>query len=431
VGIGLALADSSIVTLALPDILRSFDVGITSVSWTLTSYNLAFCLLAVPAAYTASRSPRGAFAGGAVLFALASLACGLATSFDFLVGARAVQAAGGVLVVTAALDLLSATTGSDVGAAQTWVAAGVVGAALGPAVGGVLTELLGWESIFLFQVPVALAILVALRGVRVYRLPAPAGRPRVPPNAALFFLSGGLVAALFLIVLLLVDGWGMSPAAAGVVVTVMPLVAIVAARRAPESASPAIRMASGVVFVAGGLLALAVLPRSSWVWTVPPQVLIGAGIGLALVGLTQRAVAGKAAQVVHGGWTLAARHGGVVLGLLLLAPVLTSALDHNEDLAVRAGTAAVLDSEIRPLDKLGLAQDVIEQVDAAGSEQRPDIPAAFEDRPDTEIYRSLLATLEEELDSAITNAFQGPFLLASALALLALVPVWVGRGEPL
>jgi MFS family permease len=431
VGIGLALADSSIVTLALPDILREFDVGIASVSWTLTSYNLAFCLLAVPAAYAARQAPRGAFAAGAVVFALASLACGLAPSFDFLVGARAVQAAGGVLVVTAALDLLSETTGSDARAAQIWVAAGVVGAALGPAVGGVLTQAFGWSSIFLVQVPVALVLLAALPGVRVHRLPAPAGRPHVPPNAALFFLSGGLVAALFLIVLLLVDGWGMSPAAAGLVVSVMPLVAIVSARRAPVAASPVIRMASGVVLAAGGLLALAVLPRSSWIWTVPPQILIGAGIGLALVALTERAVAGKAAQVVHGGWTLAARHGGVVLGLLLLAPVLTSALDRNEDRAIRAGAAAVLDSELRPLDKLGLAQDVIEQVDAAGAEQRPDIPAAFEDRPDTEIYGSLLARLEAELDSAITNAFQGPFLLASALALLALVPVWAGRGEPL
>jgi len=431
VGIGLALADSSIVTLALPEILREFDVSVTSVSWTLTSYNLAFALLAVPAAYVARRVPRAAFGAGAVVFALASLACGLAPSFGALVGARAVQAAGGVLVVTAALDLLTETQGSDARAARMWVAAGVVGAALGPAAGGVLTELLGWESIFLVQVPVALALLVALRGVRVHPLPTPAGRPNVPANAALFLLSGGLVAALFLIVLLLVDGWGMSPAAAGVVVTVMPLVAIVAARGAPQTVSLRARMAAGVVLAAGGLAALAVLPRSSWIWTVPPQVLIGAGIGLALVALTERAVAGRAAQVVHGGWTLAARHGGVVLGLLLLAPVLTSALDRNEELAIRAGAAAVLDSEIGPLDKLRIAQDVFEQVDAAGAQQRPDMAAAFEGRPDTDVYRSLLATLENELDRAITNAFSGPFLLAATLAFLALVPVWLGRGRPL
>ena len=431
VAIGLALADSSIVTLALPEILREFDVGITTISWTLTSFNLAFALLAVPAAFVARRRPRPVFVGGILVFAAASLACGLAPSFQVLVAARCVQAAGAALLVTSALDLLSEVTGSDARAARTWVAAGITGAALGPAIGGVLTELFGWESIFLVQVPIALATLVAVRGLEAHRVPEPAERPHVSANAALFLLSGGLVAALFLLVLLLVDGWGMSPALAGLVVTVMPLAAILAARLAPRAGAPVVRMASGVVLAAGGLAALAVLPRSSWVWTIPPQLLIGAGIGLALVALTERAVAGRGGPVVHGGWTLAARHAGVVLGLLLLAPMLTSALDRNEQDALRAGAAVVLDSRIPPLDKLGVAQDVLEAVDSAGSQQRPDLDAAFADRPDTAEYASLLFGLREELDSAVTNAFSGPFLVAALLALLALVPVRLGRGEQL
>lgn len=431
VAIGLALADSSIVTLALPEILREFDVGITTISWTLTSFNLVFALSAVPAAFVARRRPRAAFVVGVVVFSAASLACGLAQSFEVLVAARCVQAVGAALLVTSALDLLSEVTGSDTRAARIWVAAGVTGAALGPAIGGILTELFGWESIFLAQVPVALATLFAVRGLEAHRVPEPAERPHVPANAALFLLSGGLVAALFLLVLLLVDGWGMSPALAGLVVTVMPLAAMLAARLAPRVGTPLMRMASGVVLVSGGLAALALLPRSSWAWTVPPQLLIGAGIGLALVALTERAVAGRGGPVVHGGWTLAARHAGVVLGLLLLAPMLTSALDRNEEDALRAGAAVVLDSRIPPLDKLGVAQDVLEVVDTAGSKQRPDLDTAFADRPDTDEYRSLLSGLREELDSAVTNAFSGPFFVAAALALLALVPVWLGRGEPL
>ena len=165
--IGLALADSSVVTLALPDILGQFDVDVTTVAWVLTSYNLALALLAIPAAYVARRRPRPAFAVGAVVFAGASLLCGLAPSFEVLVGARCVQAAGGALVVIAALDLSPATTGSDARAAHVWVLAGVLGASLGPAAGGILTEALGWESIFIAQVPLALATLVALRGVSV------------------------------------------------------------------------------------------------------------------------------------------------------------------------------------------------------------------------------------------------------------------------
>jgi MFS family permease len=431
-GVGLALADSSIVTLALPEILGRFDVGITTVSWVLTSFNLVLAVSAVPAAYVARRAPRGAFAVGALVFSAASLACGLAPSFEVLLGARCVQAVGAALIVTAALDLLSETLGSDARAAHVWVLAGVLGAALGPAIGGILTQALGWESIFLVQVPIGLALLVALRGLVAHPLPAPVGRPHISANSALLLLSGGLVAALFLIVLLLVDGWAMSPAAAGLVVTVMPVAAIVGARLAPSSVGIGIRTATGIVLVAGGLTALAVLPRAGWVWTIPPQILVGTGIGFAVGALTERAVAGRSAQVVHGGWTLAARHAGVVVGLVLLAPVLTSALDRNEDRAVRAGAAAVLDSTIPPLDKLRLAQDVLDEVERSrDAGELPRVANAFADRPDDDEYTGLLATLEEQLDRAVTDAFSMPFLLAAALALAALVPVAIGRGEQL
>lgn len=430
--VGLALADSSVVTLALPEILGQFDVSVTTVSWVLTSFNLALALCAVPAAYVARRRPRDAFTSGAIVFAVSSLACGLAPSFEVLVASRCVQGVGAALVVTAALDLLSATTENEARAARIWVAAGVIGASLGPAAGGILTQALGWESIFLVQVPLVLVPLVALRDVVSRSLPAPAGRPHLTANLALLLLSGGLVAALFLLVLLLVSGWGMPPAAAGVVVTVMPLAALGAGRLAPRVGSRAMRIAAGVVLVAGGLAGFALLPRAGWAWTIPPQLLVGAGIGLALVALTERAVAGRAQQVVHGGWTLAARHAGVVVGLLLLAPVLTAALDRNVDVAVRAGAAEVLDSGIPPLDKLRVAQDVLDEVDRAeDAGELPDVAAAFEERPSSDEYGALLSALQDQLHRAVTDAFSGPFLLAAAIALAALVPVSLGRGEQL
>jgi MFS family permease len=428
--IGLALADSSVVTLALPEILRRFDVSLTTVAWVLTSYNLVLALAAVPAAYVARRRPREAFVAGALLFAVASLGCALAPSFGLLVAARCVQAVGGALVVTAALALLVETTGSEAKAARVWVGAGVLGAALGPAAGGILTEVFGWRSIFLVQVPLALLPLAAVRRVVARPLPAPAGRPRLGANAALLLLSGGLVAALFLLVLLLVNGWGMSPAAAGVVVTVLPVAAIAVQRLIPASLGAGMQTATGIVLVSGGLAGLALLPHAGWGWTIAPQLLVGAGLGLALAALTERAVAGRSDQVVHGGWTLAARHAGVVLGLLLLAPVFTAALDRNERDAERAGTAVVLDSTIPPLDKLGLARDVLDQADGAEGEL-PDVAAAFADRPDTEEYRSLESELQDQLDRAVTDAFSGPFLLASLLALAALVPLAPTRGAPL
>jgi MFS family permease len=424
VAVGLALADSSIVTLALPEILGEFDVAITSVAWVLTSFNLVLALLAVPAAYVSRRRPRDAFVVGSVVFAGASLACGLAPSFDVLVGARCVQAVGAALVVTAALDLLAQVQGGDEPALRIWIAASILGAALGPAVGGILTQLLGWESIFLAQVPVALVLLAAARGATGRAVRTPAGRPSIAANVALLLVAGGLVAALFLVVLVLVDGWGMSPAAAGVVVTVMPLVAIAVGRLRPSGLGPVQGVACGVILLAGGLVALALMPRAGWGWTIPPQILVGAGLGLTVGGLTEHALRRRPDQVVHGGWTIAARHAGVVVGLVLLAPVLTTALDENRDEAIRAGAAVVLDSEIPPLDKLGVAQDVLAEVDRANEVgELPDVERAFEGRPEDDEWRGLIDGLQEQLDRAVTSAFSGPFLLAAALTLCALVPL--------
>ena len=425
-GIALALADSSVVTLALPDILRRFDVEIPEVAWVLTSYNLGLAVAAVPAAYAARRRPVPAFVLGTLVFAGASLACGLAQSFGVLVGARCVQAVGGALLVCAALDLLGAIDGSDARAVRTWATAGVLGAALGPAAGGILTETLGWESIFLVQAPLAILTLAGVWRLAVRPLVEPAGRPSISANLALLLVSGALTAALFLLVLLLVDGWRIAPAMAGVIVTVMPAAAIAMGTFAQRVGSAATRAAAGAILVSGGLAALGVLPGSAWWWTLVPQVLVGAGLGLALSALTERALHGRSPQAVHGGWTIAARHAGVVVGLLLLTPIFTTALDRNEDRALRAGAAAVIDSRIPPLDKLAVAQDVLAIVRAADREV-PDVRVAFEDRPDDPEYRRLEELLVSELDRAVTAAFSRPFLLAALLALVALVPIVVSR----
>jgi MFS family permease len=417
-----------VVTLALPDVLARFDVGITTVAWVLTSYNLVLALAAVPAAYVARRRPGVAFVAGALVFAAASLVCGFAGSFDVLVAARCVQAGGGAFMVVGAFDLLAESEGSESHGARTWAIAGIVGAAFGPAVGGILTETLGWEWIFFVQAPLALVPLAAVRGFESRPVAAASGRPHLGANGALLLLSGGLVGALFLLVLLLVNGWRMSPALAGLVVTVMPLAAIVASRLGPRAGGLVVRAAAGIVLVAGGLCALALMPHAGWGWTLAPQLLVGAGIGLTLAALTEHALAGRSAQAVHGGWTIASRHAGVVLGLLLLAPVLSSALERNRDEALRAGAAAVLDSHIPPLDKLSVAQDVLVEVDHADG-KLPNVAPAFADRPHTADYRELLAALEDQLDRAVTNAFSRPFFLAAALALAALVPLWLGRRE--
>jgi predicted MFS family arabinose efflux permease len=428
--VALALADSSVVTLALPDVLRRFDTAITTVAWVLTSYNLVLALAAVPAAHLARRRPAAACALGLVVFSAASLACGLAPSFGVLLGARCVQALGGAVVVAAALDLLAAVEGADDRAVHVWARAGVLGAAFGPAAGGILTQLLGWESIFLVQAPLALTPLAALPALRGLRAPRAAReRPHVRANLALLFGSGALSAALFLLVVLLVNGWNLAPAAAGCVATVMPAAAIAAsyaARRGPSGRAAA---AAGLLAIAGGLAALGFLPHAGWEWTVAPQVLVGAGLGVTVAALTREALRGRAAQSVHGGWTIASRHAGVVIGLLLLTPLFSTQLDRNEVDAKRAGAAILLDSRVPPLDKLRLAEDVLRTIDRADG-RLPDVRSAFGDRlqgPNAGEYRRVSNRLQDQLERAVTDAFGWPFLVAAGLALAGLAAVASAR----
>ena len=432
VAIAVTLADSSVVTLALPDVLRRFDISIVTVAWVLTAYNLVLAAAAVPAARLARRRPVVACAAGLVVFAGASLACGLAGSFAMLLVGRCVQAVGGAVIVAAGLDLLSALHQSEEEAAHVWARAGILGAALGPAAGGVLTQLLGWESIFLVQAPLTLApllVLPALRGLKGERVPA--GRPHVRANAALLFGAAALSAALFLLVILLVNGWNIEPAAAGLVVTVLPAAAIGISLVVPRGASRAGRAAVGLVLVAGGLAALGFLPHAGWAWTVPPQVLVGAGLGLTVGALTEQALRGRAPQAVHGGWTIASRHAGVVFGLLVLTPLFTAQLDHNELEAKRAGAAIILDSRVPPLDKLRVAQNVLRSIDHADG-RLPDIRSSFKGRfegANGPEYRRVAARLQDQLERAVTNAFSWPFLLAAVFAAVALVIVILGRQE--
>jgi predicted MFS family arabinose efflux permease len=429
--VGLVLADSSIVILALPDIIEQLDVSIPDVAWVLTLFNLVLAVAAVPAAYGARRLGAGRVCAiGLVIFSGASLACGLADSLEVLLAARAVQALGGAAAICAALELLPSETGSEVRAARVWAAAGVVGAALGPAVGGLLTQAISWEAIFLVQAPLALlAVPAALR--RADLQPAdPAGRPDILANVALGLVSAALAAALFLIVLMLIDGWLIAPIGAAAAVSIMPLAAILAGRLASGTAV-APRAAAGALLIAGGLAALGLLPGAHVAWTVLPQVAIGLGLGLTVSALTERALAGRARQAVHGGWTIAARHAGVVLGIVLLTPLFVADLTAQEAAAERSGTDLLLEAEIPLESKVQLGAAITRELDATG-EQLPDLGPAFRanrpaDAGQAAAFDRLEAALDEELRRAGTHAFSRSFLVAAALALAALVPIALAR----
>jgi MFS family permease len=421
--VGLVLADSSVVTLGLPDVLVEFDATPPAVAWVLTGYNLVLAIAALPAALLTRRSSPTVVAGvGLGVFAAASLVCALAPSLGVLVAARCVQGLGGAAVACAALVLLESATGSRARGAAVWGAAGALGAAVGPATGGLLTEALSWESIFFVQVPLALACLLALRDAPA-PLPEPAGKTRPDGRhlAALACLGAGLTAALFLLVLLLIAGWRESPIAAAVTVSVMPLAALAASRiRAPAA------VAAGPVLVAGGLAALGLVPAAGVAWTIVPQVFVGIGLGVSLGAITAAALRGRTPLVVPGGWTLAARHTGVVAALALLTPMFNADLEEQEERATEAVLARLLDSGLDPATKIGVALRLADELDSATNEV-PDVGPAFAAAEPAAGEAARLATLEDdvadELDRAATTAFERSFLVAALLSLLAIVPL--------
>ena len=429
--VGLVLADSSIVTLALPEILRQFDTTVFGVSWVLTAFNIVLAAALIPAARGLRRiDARIGWAAGLAVFAAASLLCALASSIGLLIAGRCLQALGGALVVAAAIELLAAARGSHRRGAAVWGTAGVAGLAIGPAAGGLLTELLSWEAIFALQVPVVLALPAALGPVPAPVERGPAGHLDLAPEVSLGLLSAGLTGALFLLVLLLIEGWRKSPLEAAIVVSVMPLATVAGRALARRLGHGDAVVAGGAILVAGGLAALGLLPDAGAAWTLAPQVLIGAGLALALPGLTERALSTSDPGGERAASTLAARHAGIVLGILLLTPIFSAELEDQHSAARLSGTALLLDAPLDRETKIEVASAVAERIERADG-RLPDLGPAFEAVEPPPGARGDLARLErgleEEVDKAATHAFSSSFLVAGGLALLSLVPIWLGR----
>jgi MFS family permease len=431
--VAVVLGDSGVVTLALPEILRDFQAEVGEVAWVLIAFNLVLALVAVPGARVCVRGdPAVATVAGLVVFAAATTVCAVAPSLGTLIAARGAQAVGGALVIVGGLELLVEASGDERAGVRRWAAAGVAGAALGPVVGGLLTSAFSWRAIFFVQIPVlliALPVAVGLRGRvgrRAANLDTSPDRPYVLANLALALLSAALTAALFLLVLLLVEGWRRSPALAAVAVTAVPLAALAAGPlfRGVRGGTRSEAVA-GAVLIAGGLTGLALLPAAEVAWTIPAQVLVGFGLGLSVDSLTAAALRDRIPRALHGGWTIAARHAGVVAGLAILTPIFTADLRHAETPAKEAIAGLVLDAPLSASTKLELADGLGRQLDSERG-RVPDLRPAFTTlrlpAKQVAVAQRLEVALDDQLERAATRAFRTAFLVAAGLALLALVP---------
>ena len=433
---GIALADASIVTLGLPSILVELDATVEGVALVLGVYTAVLAIALLPAAYLCRRygdAPVGA--AGFALFLAASLGCGASDSLGLLLALRGVQALGGAAGLVAAFALLD---GGNPGAGRRmWVAASVFGIAVGPALGGALTQAFSWRAIFIAQAPIVLpALLVALQTARTepmdagYRGTGDASSP-LPwrPAVALALLSASLTAVVFLVVLLLVSGWSIEPLTAALAVSVLPVAAI-ASSRVPGD--PMIRAVAGCLLVAGGIGCLALLPGASAWWTVVPQVLAGAGMGVALPALSGELIPERTR--LDSARLLSIRHAGIALALAALAPLISSNLTSTIDTAREQGAAAVLDARLPPENKIEIAPDLFGglNTDDPRGELRSSIAearAGLDPDEATELDR-LGDRLDDVVTGAVRSAFRATFIVTAGLALLAALVLLSGALVP-
>ncbi|MBY8887637.1 MFS transporter [Streptomyces sp. PTM05] len=172
-GTFMLLLDVTIVTVALPDMAKALHASLSDLQWVIDIYALALAALLLGAGSAADAwGRRRVYVIGTVLFAGASLACGLSSGATMLVAMRCVQGIGGAAMFATTLSLLGANySGRDRGLAfGVWGAVSGAAAALGPVLGGLLTQSLDWRWIFFVNLPVSvLAVALTLRVVKESR----------------------------------------------------------------------------------------------------------------------------------------------------------------------------------------------------------------------------------------------------------------------
>jgi EmrB/QacA subfamily drug resistance transporter len=202
-GLFMIMLDNTVVNVALPAIQRDLGVGLSELQWIVTGYALTFAALMLTGGKLADHYGRRLiFVVGLAIFTLASLGCGLAESGDVLIEARVVQGVGAALMNPATLSIISATfppeqRGMAIGI---WAGVSALALAIGPLVGGLLTDHLDWSWIFFVNVPVGiLAVAASFLVIEESRDTSEERRLDLPGQLAgglgLFALTYGLIEA--------------------------------------------------------------------------------------------------------------------------------------------------------------------------------------------------------------------------------------------
>src|SRR5947209_6108009 len=169
----MVMLDNTVVNVSLPSIQRDLHASLSSLEWTVNAYTLTFAVLMVTGGRLGDIfGRRKMFLFGVVVFALSSLMIGFSTSDAWLVGFRAVQGVGAAFMMPATLSIITQAfppeqRGTAIG---TWAGVSALALAIGPVLGGFLTETVNWRAIFFINPPIAVvAVAVTLFATRESR----------------------------------------------------------------------------------------------------------------------------------------------------------------------------------------------------------------------------------------------------------------------
>src|SRR6478672_7571492 len=222
------MLDISVINTALSQIAHGLGTGLSGLQWVVDAYTIPLAATVLTAGAIADRlGRRRIFLLGLAVFTASSALCGAAGGIEVLVGARAIQGLGASMMFATALALISQVTPNREDRLKALAAYGAAisaSFALGPFIGGSLTDIFGWRAIFLVNVPIGAAVIwITYRRVAEGRDPTPR-RVDLPGQAT-------LIGGLFLLVLALLrgnaDGWGSTGIVAALTGAVVLLIAFV------------------------------------------------------------------------------------------------------------------------------------------------------------------------------------------------------------
>jgi EmrB/QacA subfamily drug resistance transporter len=251
-GYFMVILDSVVVITALPRMQRDLHVSLSSLQWTLNAYGIAFAAGIITAAALGDRlGRRKVFTSGLALFTVASVACALAPNASELIAARTVQGLGGAIVLPLSLTILTTAFPAERRGMIVGIYGGLAGlaVAMGPIVGGAVTQGIDWHWIFWINVPIG--VIAVLLGLRL--LPESYGAPERLDLIGVGLVTAGVVSLVWALSRANNVGWSSAEVVSTLVAGAVLLIAFVRWESSVSEPMVPLRMFSVRDFAIGNL----------------------------------------------------------------------------------------------------------------------------------------------------------------------------------